>query len=65
MVKEYGPGEGGKQLARMVFVILLGLGLLTGVGYLMDKAGIGEENSGPCSQYTTAEAQDFCASNLP
>jgi hypothetical protein len=65
LVKEYGPDEGGKQLARMFLVILLGLGLLIGFGYLMDKSGIGSENSGPCSQYTTQEAIDFCAENLP
>jgi len=65
LVKEYGPDEGGKQLARMVFVILLGLGLLIGAGYLMEKAGIGSEDSGPCSQYTSQEAIDFCADNLP
>ncbi len=30
LIKEYGPDEGGKQLTRLAFVILLGLGLLIG-----------------------------------
>jgi hypothetical protein len=60
MVKEYGPDENGKQLARMVFVVLIGLGILIGIANL-----IPQEDTGPCSQYTTQEAIDFCASNLP
>jgi hypothetical protein len=64
LVKEYGPDEGGKQLARLVFVILLGFGLLIGAGYLMEKAGIGNEDSGPCSQYKTDAAKEFCFDGL-
>lgn len=60
MVKEYGPNENGKQLARMALAVLLGLGLLIGIANLLPR-----EKTGPCSQYSTQEAIDFCASNLP
>jgi hypothetical protein len=49
-----------KQLVRMALALFLGLGLLIAIGNLLPR-----EDSGPCSQYTTQEAIDFCAGNLP
>ena len=60
MVKEYGPDEQGKQLFRMILVIVIGVGLWIVLVNFLNSG----ESSGPCEQYTTQEAFELCAESV-
>jgi hypothetical protein len=65
-LEDMGIGKGYTFLTYVIFFLIGALILVFVVAFIHDLfTGQLPGSSDPCSQYTTYEAQEFCAENLP